>query len=147
MVFLTLFAAKITADNTKNDPKLAAMAVDQLEREKERKKPPKTEDPKINNATPKLAPEEIPNTKGPASGFLNKVCINKPLIANPEPTKTAVIALGNLTVKIISCQLPLTVSSPKIIAIISFSGIETEPKLILVNQSNIRIIPRNKNCF
>lgn len=48
----------------------------------------------MSNATPRLAPEDIPNTKGPASGFLNNVCINKPLIANPDPTSIAVIAFG-----------------------------------------------------
>ena len=31
MVFLTLLAAIITADNTKNDPKLAAITNDQLD--------------------------------------------------------------------------------------------------------------------
>ena len=58
-------------------------------------------------ATPKLAPEEIPNTKGPAKGFLNKVCINKPQIDKPEPTKTAVIAFGILKLIIIVSQLLL----------------------------------------
>ena len=52
--------------------------------------------PSINNATPKLAPELIPKTKGPASGFRNKVCIKSPEIPNPLPTIIAVIAFGNL---------------------------------------------------
>ena len=65
---------------------------------------PKNEAPKIRIATPKLAPELIPKTKGPASGFLNKVCINKPLIDKPEPTIIAVIALGKRTLKIIEPQ-------------------------------------------
>ena len=47
-------------------------------------------------ATPKLAPEVMPSTYGPASGFLNKVCIISPDIPNPEPTIIAVKALGNL---------------------------------------------------
>lgn len=94
MVFRTLLAAIITADSTKNDPILAAIAKAQLENIDVKKKPPKTLVPKISNATPKLAPEEIPKTKGPASGFLNKVCINKPLIDKPDPTKIAVIAFG-----------------------------------------------------
>ena len=58
--------------------------------------PPIKDDPNINKATPKLAPELIPSTNGPANGFLNNVCINNPLIDNPEPTKTAVIAFGIL---------------------------------------------------
>ena len=51
---------------------------------------------KIKIATPKLAPELIPKTYGPARGFLNNVCINNPLIESPEPTIIAVIAFGNL---------------------------------------------------
>ena len=95
MVFRTLFAAKITADKTKKEPKLDAIAMDQLVDSK-KAIPPKKEEPKISNATPKLAPEEIPKTKGPANGFLNNVCINKPLIDNPDPTKTAVLWFRHL---------------------------------------------------
>lgn len=137
MVFLTLFAAIITADSTKNEPKLAAIAIAQFEKARDKKRPPKTDDPKINSATPKLAPEEIPKTNGPANGFLNKVCINKPLMDNPEPTNNAVIAFGTLKFITIVCQLSLTVSSPRNIEKISLKGIETDPKLILVNQSMI----------
>lgn len=68
-MFLTLFAAIITADKTKNAPKLAAIGKDQLEIVLDIKYPPKIDEPKISIATPKLAPEEIPNTKGPASRF------------------------------------------------------------------------------
>lgn len=112
MVFLTFFAALITADKTIKAPKLAAIAVAQLEKENDKKIPPNRLEPKINKATPKLAPEEIPNTKGPAKGFLNNVCINRPQIDNPEPTNMAVIAFGNRKFKIIVCQLSLRVSSP-----------------------------------
>lgn len=112
MVFRTLFAAMITADKTKKAPKLAAMAKPQLENAMDSKEPPKKLDPKINKATPKLAPEEIPSTKGPANGFLKSVCINNPLIDNPEPTKMAVIAFGTRKFKTIVCQASLLVSSP-----------------------------------
>ena len=95
-VFLTLFAAIITADNTVRAPRLAAIGKDQFETACVRIKPPKREEPKIRSATPKLAPEEIPKTKGPANEFLNNVCINKPQTDKPEPTKTAVIAFGIL---------------------------------------------------
>jgi hypothetical protein len=44
---------------------------------------------------PKLAPELSPKTYGPAKGFLNRVCINNPLIDSPIPTNIA-MALGNL---------------------------------------------------
>ena len=94
IVFLILLAVITTASNIKKAPKLEAIAKVQVERVIDKKAPPKTLVPKINRATPKLAPDEIPNTKGPAKGFLNKVCINKPLIDKPEPTNMAVIALG-----------------------------------------------------
>lgn len=94
MVFFTLLATKITAKRTKNEPKLAEMLNIIFELENIKKLPPNIELPSIKIATPKLAPELIPKTYGPASGFLNKVCINNPLIAKPEPTNTAVIALG-----------------------------------------------------
>ena len=125
MVFRTLFAAIITADNTKKAPTLAAIGKDQLDTECAKKNPPKREEPKINNATPKLAPEEIPRTKGPANGFLNSVCINKPATDNPEPTNIAVIAFGNLKFKIIVCQLSLTLASPIRVFKISLKGIIT----------------------
>jgi hypothetical protein len=130
MVFLTLFAAIITADKTKKAPKLAAIGKDQSDNELVRKNPPKIDEPKTNTATPKLAPEEIPKTKGPANGFLNKVCINKPQIDQPEPTKIAVIDFGILKLKRIIFQLSFDVELPVKKLAISFKGIETEPKLI-----------------
>ena len=96
MVFLTFVAVTNTASNTSAAPILEAMAKPQLEKAIVAKNPPKIPEPKIKRATPKLAPEEMPNTKGPAKGFLNRVCINKPAMANPEPTKIAVIAFGSL---------------------------------------------------
>ncbi len=147
MVFRTLFAAIITADKTKKAPKLAAIGKDQLETEFVRKKPPKSDDPKISKATPKLAPEEIPKTKGPANGFLNKVCINKPQTDKPEPTKIAVIAFGNLKCRIIVCQLSLAEISPIKVLIISLNGIETEPKLTFTKNKTTNKIDRIIKCI
>ena len=147
MVFLTFFAAIITADKTKKAPKLAAIGVAQLEKENDKKSPPNRLEPKINSATPKLAPEEIPNTKGPANGFLNNVCINKPQIDKPEPTKMAVIAFGNRKFKIIVCQLSLSVSSPNRIEKTSLKGIRTEPKLIFTSRKTISKTDNNIKCF
>ena len=48
--------------------------------------------PNRNNATPRLAPELIPSTKGPASGLRNNVCINRPLAASENPASTATSA-------------------------------------------------------
>ena len=57
MVFRTLFAAKITADKTKKEPKLDAIAMDQLVDSK-KAIPPKKEEPKISNATPHLKKQQ-----------------------------------------------------------------------------------------
>lgn len=147
MVFLTLFAAIITADKTKKQPKVAAMGIDQIENELLIKNPPKRVDPKINKATPKLAPEEIPKTKGPANGFLNKVCINKPAIDNPEPTKMAVIAFGNRNCKTMVCQLSLDTAFPVKVLKISLKGIEIEPKLTFTKNKTTNRVDRNINGF
>lgn len=141
MVFLTLAAANRTANKTKEAPKLEAIAIPQLEIAKEVIKPPNIPDPKIKRATPKLAPEEIPKTKGPASGFLNNVCINKPLMESPEPTKIAVIAFGNLKFRIIKSQLDFELLPPERISKISEKGMETDPKLMFakVNSSKVKV--------
>ncbi len=94
IVFLSFLATIITANNTNNAPKLAAMANPKLEKASPAMLPPMSEIPKIKIATPRLAPELMPRTKGPASGFLNNVCINKPLMDRPEPTKIAVNDFG-----------------------------------------------------
>ena len=147
MVFLTLFAAIITADNTKKAPKLAAIANAQLEKAIDKKTPPKILEPKINKATPKLAPDEIPNTKGPAKGFLNKVCINNPQMDNPEPTKIAVNAFGKRKLTIIVCQLSLAGIPPDKLFKISSNGIETEPKLIFNTKNTISKTDNKMKCF
>ena len=60
---------------------------------------PFTEKNNTYNATPNVAPELIPRIDGPANGFRNNVCINKPETPKATPTKTDVIALGNLISK------------------------------------------------
>jgi len=96
IVFLTLWAVINTASKTIAAPKLDAIARPQLEKDTIVNTPPKIPAPKIKIATPRLAPEEIPKTNGPANGFLKRVCINKPAIDKPEPTSMAVIAFGSL---------------------------------------------------
>jgi len=147
MVFLTLFAAIITADKTKKAPKLDAIGKDQLEIELVNKKPPNIDEPKIKIATPKLAPEEMPKTNGPASGFLNKVCISKPQIDKPEPTKTAVIAFGILKLNKIIFQLSLDVEFPVKNARISSIGMETDPKLMFTKNNKTSKIDNKIKCF
>lgn len=94
MVFFNLFAATITAKSTKNAPKLEAIVIAQLNPKLTNMLILKKEVPIISNATPKLAPELIPKTKGPAKGLRKRVCISKPLTDNPAPTKMAVMAFG-----------------------------------------------------
>ena len=79
----------MTANSTIKLPKLAAITILHLEIKTVARNPPMRLDPKITIATPKLAPELIPRTKGPANGFLNKVCIRSPDIPKPEPARTA----------------------------------------------------------
>ena len=147
MVLRTLFAANRTANKTSAAPKLDAKAMAQLDKAKEAKNPPKILEPRINKATPKLAPDEIPSTKGPANGFLNKVCIQSPLIDNPEPTKIAVRALGKRKLRTITSQLDLAPVPPVRISKISDNGMDTEPILIL-NSKSRRIATDNPiNCM
>ena len=58
--------------------------------------------PNRNNATPRLAPELIPSTKGPASGLRNNVCINRPLAASENPASTATTAFINRIFRMMS---------------------------------------------
>jgi len=61
-------------------------------------------------ATNKLAPLLTPNTYGPAKGFRNKLCINKPHKAKAEPDNKQVMTFGKRIVyKIVSNNsLPLS---------------------------------------
>lgn len=47
-------------------------------------------------ATNKLEPLLTPNTYGPANGLRNRLCINNPHKAKPEPAIIEVNVLGNL---------------------------------------------------
>lgn len=96
MVSLILLDTTRTAKSTKKLPKLAAITTDHLDTKDAANTPPSKPDPKIIIATPKLAPEVMPSTNGPANGFLNKVCISKPEMPKPDPTNTAEIAFGSL---------------------------------------------------
>jgi len=144
MVSLTLLETAKTANKTKKLPKLAAITILHFDMSTEANKPPNNPEPKMTKATPRLAPELIPNTKGPAKGFLNKVCINKPEIPKPEPTKIAVIALGNLNSVIITCQVVFSIV-PKRLPKMLFKGIFTEPRLILIIRHSNKTSRSTKN--
>jgi len=107
------------------------------------KNPPNKPEPNIIKATPKLAPEVIPKTKGPANGFLNKVCINKPEIPKPEPTKIAVSAFCNLK-SVMTCHVVFSIV-PKRLPKMLFRGILTEPKLILTKKHSSKTTNSSKN--
>ena len=96
IVSLIFEETNITANNTRKLPKLDAITKLHFDANTKAIEPPKNELPIITNATPKLAPELIPSTKGPANGFRNNVCINSPEMPNPEPTIIAVKAFGSL---------------------------------------------------
>lgn len=95
IVSLTLLDIITTDKSTKKLPRLAAITTLHLDINIVVKSPPKIEAPIMVKATPKLAPDVMPKTKGPASGFLNNVCIISPEIPSPEPTIIAVNAFGN----------------------------------------------------
>ena len=63
MVFRTLFAAIITADNTKKAPALAAIGKDQLETEYAKKNPPKRDEPNLTMQHPNLRQKKYPKQK------------------------------------------------------------------------------------
>lgn len=96
MVSLTLTDTNITINNTRKLPKLAAITKLHFEVRAKAIEPENNDAPIMAKATPKLAPELIPSTKGPANGFLKSVCINSPEIPNPDPTKIEVNAFGSL---------------------------------------------------
>ena len=144
MVSLTLLETAKTANKTRKLPKLAAITILHLDIRAVANNPPNNPEPKITKATPKLAPELIPRTKGPARGFLKRVCINKPEIPKPEPTKIAVIAFGSLTLLIIMSQVEFSIV-PKRLPKTLFKGMLTEPKLILIIKHINKTTMSNKN--
>ena len=85
----------------------------------------------------------MPSTKGPAKGFLKKVCINSPATDKPEPTKIAVIAFGKRKFKMIVCQLSFVSMPPVKMFKMSWKGIGTEPKLMFKRHKNMS--SRNKS--
>jgi len=129
IVIISLIRREInkTRNRTMPDPIQADMICSQLLRTTELLNVKKRPKPRITRATPRLAPELIPSTSGPAKGFLNTVCICNPLTAKDDPATRAVIALGNLKSKRIDCQTPELVSFMKSIPIMLLMGIFTGP--------------------
>ena len=90
--------------------------------------PPMLPESKTTQATPRLAPELIPSTDGPARGLRNTVCIRRPLTASPAPAIIAVRDCGNLDLRIILRHIKLSLSLPNRISIMLSTGMLTEPK-------------------
>jgi len=67
--------------------------------------PPMAPDSSTTQATPKLAPELMPSTEGPANGLRNTVCICKPLTESPAPATNAVRACGTRLFQMILLQI------------------------------------------
>lgn len=89
---LTFMASKRITINTRLAPIIPDNPIIILEDTKNgTEKLPK---PSITIATPKLAPELIPSTYGPASGLRKIVCINKPLTDKAMPETIAVKTRG-----------------------------------------------------
>lgn len=127
MLSFTLQAVRLISRSTKMAPKDAAVTTAQSPTAPVYKFQPKAEPAKISMATPNPAPELIPSTKGPASGFLKNVCICKPLTESVIPAKIAVKAFGNrYSKRIISQDFRLN-EFPKNLPTISPKGIWTEP--------------------
>ena len=99
---LLFFKNLETKSNKKVTAKAPRIAKREIENFSLKEEIPKVLITKIPKATPKVEPEEIPNTEGPARGFLKRVCINKPAADIPAPAIIAVIVLGILSLKIIS---------------------------------------------
>ena len=65
---------------------------------------------------PNAAPEDIPNIEGDAMGFLKRLCMVNPEMANAAPTSAADMILGRRTSRIMNTTpaLPLPNIASKI---------------------------------
>ncbi len=79
------------------------------------------------NATPRLAPELIPNSDGPAKGLRNTVCICSPLMDSPAPATKAVMVCGKRDFQMIFCQISVSSPSPHKIFQTEENGMEIVP--------------------
>ena len=92
--------------------------------------------PRMNNATPRLAPELTPKTYGPASGLRNRVCICRPLTDNAAPAKMATKAfMRRMSIMILA--VTASHSPPVSVAHISLKGILTEPTAMSAANSSM----------
>ena len=77
---------------------------------------PRSGAPSRKIATPRLAPELMPSTYGPASGLRKRVCICRPLTARAAPASRATTAFSRRMFRIIfvvTGSFPLPVSAAR----------------------------------
>lgn len=144
---LTFSETARTRNRTNMDPTIPASVIAKLPYVKNH--PNKALPDKTISETPKLAPLVIPKIKGPARGFLNKVCINIPAIPNPAPAIKAVRALGSLSSLVIKLNAALSSESKNNILMICFIGISVFPmKMSRINKqiTAIPVISRKIIC-
>lgn len=134
-----------TINKTKNEPNVAASTILQLLIGLSGKNDATHPVASTKIATPKLAPELIPNTKGPAIGFLNRVCINKPEIASPAPAMSAVIVRGSLNFQTILLHDSCTSGKPNKALTISEGGMVTDPMAMSRTKKKANKMPRPTN--
>ena len=99
--------------------------------------PNKENPPNTTIATPKVTPELIPNTPGPANGFLKNTCKISPVTDKAPPPKSAIIVLFNLPSTIYDHD-SLVTDSPFKIFIKSWKEIETSPTEILHSDKTVK---------
>jgi len=132
----------MTTKSTKKLPTLAARARDMSPRKERVASPVAREVPIRSRAAPKLAPELMPRTKGPARGLRNRVCINNPLKESPPPTRMAVRAFGIRYSHMIYDQVSPDPPFKRMETTWS-KGMSTEPELMFNNPESNRAIPRS----
>ena len=124
-ISLTLNETISTRNRITPAPIHAATTIAQLPRAEISGADPK---PSSTRAIPKLAPELIPRTYGPAKGFLKMVCICNPLTESATPAIRAVITFGSLKSRTMVLKVSDEGFPPVSIEIISENGIFTDPK-------------------
>ena len=97
--------------------------------------PPMLPDNRTTNATPRLAPEQIPSTDGPARGLRKTVCICRPLMARPAPATIATRVCGTLDLRMILVQMGSWSDAPQSMFHAARVGMLTEPRATLSRNS------------
>lgn len=120
MRVVTVSAPMSAAVSTAANPIAERVATERL--------PPRTS---ITVATPRAAPDVIPNMSGPASGLRKVVCRSSPLAESAAPARSAVSAWGSRLSRMMYLQLWRPSNCPRRMSRMSAGGMCTEPAAIL----------------